>query len=62
MVKMTVAIKINISAYSSTSVMNNGEGTASATRTILPEIEYEDRLKFLEIPKLCELWCYDESL
>ena len=55
MVKMTVVIKINISAYSSISVMNNGEGTASATRTILPEIEYEDRLKFLEIPKLCEL-------
>ena len=35
--------------------MNNGEGTACATRTILPEIEYEDGLKFLQIPKLCEL-------
>ena len=46
MVKMTVVIKINISVYSSISVMNNGEGTACATPTILSEIEYEDRLKF----------------
>ena len=34
----------------------------TATRTILPEIEYEDRLIFLKILKLCELWCYDDSL
>ena len=29
MVKITVVIEINISAYSSISVMNNGEGTAA---------------------------------